>query len=96
MADSAYFRQALVAIEEKFLSEVLQLLRLLRQHEPKGFLFVEEKFLFTSDEIVLRPLKPPPRYVLRLKQLIFPFNQVPLLLDEVLFDCLAQGRQFSE
>ena len=49
LADPSNFGQALIAVEEELFSEVLQLLRLLRQHEAEGFLLVEEKLLFTPD-----------------------------------------------
>ncbi len=69
---------------------MLQLLRLLRQHEPKSFLFILEQFIFTSDEIILRTLEAPPWYILWLKKFFLPLNQVSLFFDKVLFNLLSQ------
>ena len=69
---------------------MLQLLRLLRQHEPKSFLFVFKQFIFTSDQVILRALEAPPWYILWLIKLFLSLNQVSLFFDKVLFDLLSQ------
>ena len=96
LADSAHLRKALIAVKEELLAVVLQLLRLFRQHEAEGLLLVNEELFFAPNEVVLGALKAPPRDVLRLEQLLLAFEQVALLLDEVLFDLLSQGRELSE
>ena len=59
-ADTSHLRQALIAVEEEFFAEVLQLLRILRQHEAERLLFVLEELLLAADKIVLRTLEAPP------------------------------------
>ena len=49
LANPAHLRQTLVAVEEKLFAESFQLLRVLRQHEAEGFLFVVEEFVLAPD-----------------------------------------------
>ena len=96
MPDAAHLGQALVAVEEQLFAEVLQLLRLLCEHVPKGFLLVVQKLIFSSDQVVLGTFEAPPGDVLRAIKLFFPFDYVSLFLDKVLLDLFAQGVQLAE
>ena len=90
LPNAAHFRQALVTVEEKLLAHILQLLRLLSQHEAERLLLVQEQLLFSADQIVLVSFEAPARDVLRLEQLFLSLYQMPLLLDKVLLDLLSQ------
>ena len=94
--DSTNVRQALIAVEEEFLAEMLQLLRVLCKHESKSFLFILYELILSSYQIVLRPFEAPPRNILRSEKFLLPLNQVSLFLDKVLLDSLADDLQLSE
>ena len=75
---------------------MLQLLRIFCQHETESFLFVCQQLFLASYQIILRTLEAPSRDILRPEKLLFTFNQVPLLLNEVLLDLLPNSLQLPE
>ena len=96
LADAAHLGQTLVTVEEELFTEMLQLLRLLGQHVPKRFLFVAQKFVLPSDQVVLGTLEAPAGDVLRTEQLLLALDYVALFLDKVLLDLFAEGVQLAE
>ena len=71
VANSAYLRQALIAVEEILFPQVFKLLRFLCHHEAECFLFILDQLVSSSYHLILWTLKAPLCNVLSLEQLIF-------------------------
>ena len=92
----SYLGQTLIAIEEELFSEILQLLTLPRQHIPVSFLLAVQKLVLPPYQVILWPLEPPPRQILRLEEPHFAIYKTALFLDEVLFHSFSDCVQLSK